>query len=349
MTTSGDGVIRVGIVGAGGNSRARHIPGFQAIDGVELVGVANRSRESGQRAADEFGISTVFDDWRDMVEDPDIDAICIGTWPYLHAPVAIEALEYGKHVLVEARMAMDATEARAMLDVSLRNPSLVAQVVPSPFTFRVDRTIEDLVADDYLGSVTAVEARVLNSTFPDFNGPFHWRNDRDLSGFNILGMGIWYEALMRWVGPATQVTAMSQVTVSERRDADSRLRTVSIPDHVDVLYRLARGGQVHLSLSAVTGLGPPGDVWLFGTEGTLRLEVNGLKLSGGKRGDEALTEIEIPTEKRGSWRVEEEFINAIRGVKPVRYTTFPDGVAYMEFTEAVTRSAQTGQAVGLPL
>ncbi len=45
--------IRIGLVGAGANTRLRHIPGFQAIDGVELVSVANRSRESGQRIADE--------------------------------------------------------------------------------------------------------------------------------------------------------------------------------------------------------------------------------------------------------------------------------------------------------
>lgn len=349
MTTEADHPIRVGIVGAGANSRARHIPGFEAMAGVEVTGVANRTRESGQKAADEFGIANVYADWRELVEDPDIDAVCIGTWPYLHAATTIEALEEGKHVLVEARMAMDAAEARAMLDVSLRNPSLVAQVVPSPMTFRVDRTIEDLVAEGYLGTLTAIDARILGSAFPDFGGPLHWRQNRDLSGYNILGMGIWYEALMRWVGPASQVSARSRVAVTERRDVEGRLQTVSVPDHVDVVYELARGGQVHLSLSAVTGLGPPGEIWLFGTEGTLRLEVSGLKLSGGKRGDDALAEIEVPAEKRGGWRVEEEFINAIRGIEPVRFTTFQDGVGYMEFTEAVTRSAQTGQAVALPL
>ena len=49
--------IRIGIVGAGANTKEKHIPGFQALDGVEIVSVANRSRESGQRVADEYGIS----------------------------------------------------------------------------------------------------------------------------------------------------------------------------------------------------------------------------------------------------------------------------------------------------
>ena len=48
--------IRVGLIGAGGNTRALHIPGFAKQDGVEIVSVANRTRGSSQRVADEFSI-----------------------------------------------------------------------------------------------------------------------------------------------------------------------------------------------------------------------------------------------------------------------------------------------------
>lgn len=98
--------IRVGFVGAGENTRVRHIPGFRKIDGVSLAGVVNRSRESSERVAREFGIPRVYDKWEDLVADPEIDAVCIGTWPYLHCPVTVAALDAGKHVLCEARMAM---------------------------------------------------------------------------------------------------------------------------------------------------------------------------------------------------------------------------------------------------
>ena len=63
--------IRVGLIGAGANTKLQHIPGFQAIDGVEIVSVANRSRESGQRIADEYGIPTVYDSWTELIEAPD--------------------------------------------------------------------------------------------------------------------------------------------------------------------------------------------------------------------------------------------------------------------------------------
>ena len=100
--------IKVGVVGAGNNTRVRHIPGLQAIDGVEIVSVCNRSRESSQRVADAFHIPKVYDDWRELVAASDTNAIVIGTWPYMHCEVTCAALEAGKHVMCEARMARNA-------------------------------------------------------------------------------------------------------------------------------------------------------------------------------------------------------------------------------------------------
>ncbi len=343
--------IRIGIVGAGANTRLRHIPGLKAIDGVEVVSVCNRSRESGQRVADEFGIPNVYDRWTDLVAADDTDAICIGTWPYLHCPVTLASLAAGKHVLTEARMAMNATEARAMLEASRLRPDLVSQIVPSPMTLKFDRTIKDMVAGGYLGDILAVEVRGPGSSFVDIDGGMHWRHDRDLSGYNILTMGIWYEAMMRWVGPAVSVVAMTSVNAPRRRNAEGFQQAVTVPDQVEVLCRMAGGAQAHLSFSAVTGLARVPEAWLFGSEGTLHLDGSSgaLVLRGGKRGDKELADIEVPADKQGGWRVEEEFINAIRGIEPVTHTTFADGVKYMEFTEAVTRSAQSGNAVALPL
>ena len=83
------------------------------------------------------------------------------------------------------------------------------------------------------------------------------------------------------------------------------------------------------------------------TEICLRLCEN--TLYAGRRSDDALQEIPIPPAQRGRWRVEEEFIQSIRTGRPVTHTTFTDGVKYMEFTEAVTRSLATDRTVPLPL
>ena len=353
-----DETVRIGLIGAGANTRNRHIPGFQAIEGVELVAVANRSRESGQRIADEFGIAKVYDTWVDLLEAPDLDAVCIGTWPYTHRTMVLAALERDKHVLTEARLSMDAAQAREMLEATRRYPHLVAQVVPAPFTLPADATIKELIADGYCGDILSVDLMLLSAGssgggFIDRDGPFMWRHDRDLSGHNIMLMGAWYECLMRLLGPATSVSAITRVNVKARRDAAGQLRTISIPDHVEVLFEMASGPVGHMRCSEVTGLVPGEEVWIFGSEGTLRLVVEGHgdknTLSGGRRGDTGLTEIELLPEKMGGWRVEEEFVNAIRGIEPVTHNTFDTGLKYMEFTEAVTRSAQSRRTVHLPL
>jgi len=116
--------IRLGLIGAGKNTRDRHIPGFQKVEGLEIAAVANRSRASSQSVADQFNISGVYDNWQELLEDPSIDAVCIGTWPYTHAAMTIAALEQGKHVLCEARMACNLAEAIAMLACAKARPNL---------------------------------------------------------------------------------------------------------------------------------------------------------------------------------------------------------------------------------
>lgn len=338
--------ISVGIIGAGANTTSKHIPGLQAIEGVDIVAVCNRSRESGQRVADQFGIPHVYEDWQALVHAPEVDAVMIGTWPYMHCRLTLAALEADKHVMCEARMAMNAEEAHRMLDAARMKPHLVAQIVPSPFTLRVDKTVKRLLAEGYLGDLLAVEVRA-GGSFLDKEGAMHWRNDFDLSGFNIMSMGIWYEALLRWVGGAKSVAAMGKTYVNMRKNSDGELKPVRIPEHIDLMGDLACGAQLHMQISSVSGLLGGPEAYLFGSEGTIRFAGN--KLYGGQRGDDTLAELEIPDSEAGGWRVEEEFINAIRGQEEITHTSFEDGVRYMEFTEAVTRSMQSGCTVALPL
>src|SRR5947209_20490047 len=107
---------------------------------------------------------------------------------------------------------------------------------------------------------------------------------------------------------------------------------MEIPDHIDVIGAMAQGGQMRFNVSAVLGHAPDmADVHIFGTEGTIRLRqpVGGaLALSAGKRGEGASEPVEIDPGKRGGWRVEEEFINAIRGKERVTHTDSVTGVKY---------------------
>src|SRR5437870_8835530 len=136
--------LRIGLIGAGNNTLARHIPGLHAEADVEIVAVCNRRPQSTAAVARDYGIPRTFVRWEDLVADPDIDAVVIGTWPYLHCPITVAALAAGKHVLTEARMAMNAAEAHRMLAAARRHSMLVTQIVPSPYGLKAHNAVADL-------------------------------------------------------------------------------------------------------------------------------------------------------------------------------------------------------------
>ena len=339
--------IRIGIVGAGANTRLRHIPGFRAIAGVELAGVVNSSPASSARAASEFDIPKTYSDWRELIADPDIDAVMIGTWPNLHAEIACAALEHGKHVLTEARMARNLDEAKAMHAASVAAPDLIAQIVPSPFGLREHDFVTEQIENGVLGEVRELTILGANDQFYDATQPLHWRQDRAISGNNLLAMGILHEAAMRWAPSTTRVFAQTTTFQPTLPGANGPVK-VTVPDSAQVVTQLSNGGRGLYHLSGCALFGPGLHIHLYGSLGTFKLQLApdpGLWF--GRAGDKALRLVEIPENLIGGWRVEEEFIGAIRGEEPVRFTTFDDGLAYMQFTEAVASSAQTGQVVDL--
>ncbi len=339
--------IRIGLIGAGENTRKRHLPGFQSLAGVEVACVANRTMASGEQVAEEFHIPQVYDHFTGVIDDDDVDAVCIGTWPYLHAELTVRALEAGKHVLCEARMAMSADEARWML-ATAQQSGLVAMLVPSPFGLKGDRVMRSLIADGYLGEVREIYVRGLTPALADADAPLHWRQRADLSGVNILALGILNETTQRWFGRAESVVAQTSLFVARRKDPlTGDLADADIPDSVAVLARMASGAQCVYHLSGHARQAGSLRIEAYGSAGTLVYDLAGDTIHGAQSGDSALAEIPIPAELAGGWNVEADFIAAIREDRPVRFTHFADGLKYMLFTEAVRRSADTGRRVYL--
>ena len=345
-----DDRIRVGIIGAGANTRLRHIPGFRAVDSVEILGVVNRSRESSQRVADEYDIPRVYDHWSQLLADPEIDAVQIGTWPDLHCEITCAALEAGKHVLTEARMARNLAEAREMLVCSQRHSDLVTQIVPSPFGLVHHDYVTQCISDGKLGDVRELVVIGANSQFLDASQPLHWRQDRAISGRNILAMGILHETAIRWARDPIRVFAQQSTFLPTRPAADGTTVAVTVPDSVQIVTELAGGGRGVYHLSGVDRFGPGLQIHLYGSEGTLKLKLAGEEqLLEGFGSDEEMKLVSLPEELRGGWRVEAEFIGAIRREETIRFTDFATGVRYMEFTEAVGRSCEQRQPIDLPL
>ena len=340
--------IRVGVVGAGGIVTSTHIPGLRRMPGVEIVAVANRSLESSRRAATELNIPRAYADWEQLIKADDIDAVLIGTWPYMHRAITLAALESGRHVLCQARMANNAKEAHDMLAASRRHPNLVCQLVPSSSGYSVDRALRGLLADKVVGDILSVDVQRLERGFAEYGGEMDWRHNAEFSGINVLNVGAIYELMLRWLGPGNHVMAKTRVHVKERLDPEKGIGLASIPDHLDVLYELQNGAPVSMKFSETTGLSRGNDTWIFGSQGTIRID-NANRIFVGRRGDKELREHPNPPEGQFRHRVEEEFINAIRGLEPVTQNTFAIGVQYMEWTEAVHLSAASGRSVNLPL
>ena len=343
--------IRVGIIGAGANTCQNHIPRLQEIDGVEILEVANRSTASAQRVADRFNIPTVRAQWQDVATSKNIDAVVIGTWPYLHCEATCLALESGNHVLCEARMAMDEAEARKMLLTSYEHPECIVQLVPSPFTLRADQTILEFLDQNLLGESLHFQFNFHSSVLASPDDTLHWRRNKKYSGTNIMVLGIVYESLLRWFGPAISVNAKARFITKQALDPNSRLETeIEVPDFLMVQIEMKNGVLGSLSMSEYDLHTDPPHINIFGNEGVLNYEFkpDGKLFYDSKKGS-GLKEISILPEKEGQWRVEEEFIQAIRGKEEILYTTFTTGVEYMKFTDAVNKSfLNNGESIIIP-
>ncbi len=161
------------------------------------MGVCNRHRDSGARVAREYDIPRVYANWEELIHDREIDAVVIGAWPYLHCPVTLAALDSGKHVLTQARMAMNAREAQRMLDKARECPSLTAMIVPSPYGLAGETFVRTLIADGFIGDLRELHVQSLSSDLADPETTMGWRQMTCYSGFNMLTLGILYETVLR--------------------------------------------------------------------------------------------------------------------------------------------------------
>ncbi len=308
------------------------MPGFDSVDKVRVVAVSNSTQESAQKFCDEFAPQAgVVADWRELVCRPDVDIVWIGAGPSLHAPVTIASLEAGKHVFCQARMSTDLGSALSMLSASEARPDQVTMLCPPPQGLRADAFVRKLLAEEVVGEIRSIRLRSLNSLFLDPTKPAHWRQRTEISGKNIMSLGIHTEVLQRWLGPFVPKAAMGRVFV-ENRGVD----TVRIPDEVTILADLASGGSVVIELSGVWS-GPAVEMLeVCGSTGLLTIDYAQDKIILSQPGKAEPQILEVPAGLDRPWRVEADFIDAVRNPSAPRpHPTFRDGVAYMEVVEAV--------------
>src|SRR5215204_601178 len=118
--------INVGIIGTGFGASV-HLPALQKIPYVEVTGICSRRAERALVVASKFGIRKSTVDYRDLIRDPDVDAVVIASPPNLHHAMAFAALDAGKHVLCEKPLARTLAESRDLVRLA-EQASVVAMV-----------------------------------------------------------------------------------------------------------------------------------------------------------------------------------------------------------------------------
>lgn len=113
--TAKSGLLRVAVVGAGAFARSTHLPNMQHLnDRFSLQAVVTRSGHNAAAIAKQYGAAYCSTNYKEVLADPDVDAVIISTRHHLHGAMVLEALHAGKHVLVEKPLALSNAELDAI-------------------------------------------------------------------------------------------------------------------------------------------------------------------------------------------------------------------------------------------
>ena len=174
--------LRAGIIGGGAIARLAHIPALLK-GGTEVVAICDPAPGRAAEVAKEFGIAGAFTDHMELLALPEVDVVFIGTPNVFHAPIAIAALEAGKHVLCEKPIAVSSAEAESMIAAAKRADRLLSvnqhmRFHPTSFAMR------DAVANGSLGEVFFTDVRWMRSAgIPGYGS---WFTRKELAGAGAL-------------------------------------------------------------------------------------------------------------------------------------------------------------------
>ena len=242
---------------------------------IELAVVSGRNEEDVKDAAEKFGFQEWTTDWRSMLTRKDIDVIDICAPSDVHAEIAIEALNVGKHVLCEKPLANNVDECESM---SLAAENAFAKGVISMLGFNYRRVpaiqlAKSMVNSGKLGQIRQARVQYLQDWLRDENATMSWRLKKEIAGSGVLGdLGSHAVDTVQFVTghKITSLTSHLQTFVSERPISASNLNvkdSVTVDDAAAFIATTDKGGLVVIETSRVA----------TGRKNGLKMEVNGTK------------------------------------------------------------------------
>lgn len=271
--------IKVGLIGAGWMGRA-HAGAFASVSRIfgespaiiEIVAVADSVEATARDFASRFSIAKWTTDWRQLVEDTDIDVIDITTPNDVHPEIALAAIAAGKHIYCEKPMANTAAQAKAMRDAA-RTAGVVTVVGLNYLCNPIQAYARQLVESGVLGSIFHFRGMFDNDYMLDPAFPFTWRTDASVAG-KAGALGDMASHVLSFahylVGQVTEVSATRQILHPWRRDSQGSSREVENDDLAQFLCRFDNGASGYIQSSRIgTGRKLYLAYEIQGTEGSL--------------------------------------------------------------------------------
>lgn len=311
--------VRVAIIGASGWMGKVHSVGYLNAPllfgpekgGAEIAMLVDENTDRLASIAEAMGNPRIVSDWKDAVNDPDIDLIDICLPDYLHFEVAMAALEAGKHVYCEKPLCDTADEAQQMADLAAKK-GVITKVGhnfpknPAHFTAR------QMIRNGEIGDIQMFRCSTHVDVVADPNAPFMWRCDGNLSPtgvagdmaahlFSIIDYLFGLEHVAEISADAGIITKMRPYQENYGYGAEAtvsgsvEMREVTNPDYLSLLVRLKNGASGIIDASRIaTGHKFHMTFDVHGSKGALRFnhdEVNRLHYAN-------------PTDPvgRGGWR-----------------------------------------------
>jgi predicted dehydrogenase len=348
-------MIRVGVIGAS-FARDAYLPALAHIDGAKAVALSSHRLDSARKAAEPHKIDHVSDDWAEMIATQDLDLVCVATPTDTHLPMTLAALDAGAHVLCEKPTAMNAGEARQMLDRARAKGRL--HMIDHEMRFNPNRAlVAEMIANGDLGEIRHVNIANIGASWndPASRPKGDWWSDAARGGGRLGANGSHQVDMIRWwLGEPVSVVGQALTVVPDRLDRKTGETWTATADDLSYFtLEMASGALAQVFMSGVAAANIGNDTQVFGSKGTITLSNSDEKLWFAK-GTQSFEEItvadpaaDLPGLNKGIWNVSvlgvlRELTSAIAEDREVRRgATFVDGLRNQMVLDAVIASTKS--------
>ncbi len=267
--------LRIGLIGTGFMGKA-HVFGFAAAQRVfdlpfEIVmhSVSDRTNDLAAEAARTLGFANSSGDWKNLVDDPDIDVIDITAPNAFHKEMALAAIAAGKHVYCEKPLAPLASDARVMADAA-EAAGVKTQVGFNYLCNPMLGLARDLICNGELGEIYSYRGIHAEDYMADAESPFTFRHD-PAGGGALADLGSHALATAEFLlGPIERILGDCVTMIASRPDGQGGKRAVQTDDVGRAFLRFASGATGSIEASWIaTGRKMQHDFEVYGNKGAL--------------------------------------------------------------------------------